>query len=177
MRGEIEIRAGSHHEPEEDYGVMHFLEHMTFNGSARHLNAQEREERAIIQAERKEREQKKITDYTHVFTDFIRARLCANNPAHYRDGIGTQSTIDAITAEKLRRYHKQYFCGANAIVSLVGDLNSNNSVLTNVVASIQRISKGQYAGIVEPRPEILYNGREVLHIPSSPSLLRQLILA
>lgn len=226
VQAEIEIRAGSHHEPEEDQGVMHFLEHMTFNGSKRYPNIQDREERAsllgliknaetgshsinfgvrgrsgylleenfeesfgivsdlvfnpllveqciekeraIIQAERKELEQKKKTDPTYTLRDFIRRRLCTNNPLHLREGIGTQRSIDVISAETLKRYHDQHFVGSNTIVSLVGNVNANSCILSNVVSCVERIPKGSYAGLVEPRQEIPYNGREFVHIPSSP---------
>jgi predicted Zn-dependent peptidase len=226
VRGEIEIRAGSHHEPVEDQGVMHFLEHMVFNGSEKYPSREDQEERAsllgllknaetdtnntkfgikgssgyllednftesfeifadrvfhpllreqdiekeraIIQRERQEREQRKVTDRAHQINEYIHHVLSANNPLFFRDGVGTEETIDAITVETLKRYHSRYYVGDNTLVSLVGDIRAKNNALSTVVRTMQKVPKGVYAGLVEVHPETPYIGRQLVEIPTSP---------
>lgn len=61
------------------------------------------------------------------------------------DGIGTEATIKAIQKDHLQAFHKQYYVAKNAVIAIVGDLNTKAArYLANQIAA--DLPEGEHAG-------------------------------
>ncbi len=228
--GNIEITAGSYHEEPQDKGVMHFLEHMSFNGSRNypypeernrkantlglHLNAatelfqinfpikgenqtgyllQEHfpeacalitdqvffptlnpllaeKEKKIIQRERANKQYTKESNPYSKISGAIKERVYGNNKFLVRDeGLGTETNIESITAETLRRYHDHFFVGENTIVSVGGDINKGTDVCKFIRGMLDKIPQGTRASPITNTPEEPYKGTEMMRLVSPVS--------
>lgn len=78
---------------------------------------------------------------------------------------GTEESISAITIDDLRAYHRQYYVAANAVISIVGDVNREQaeSIANQVVSKLNR---GQHAPEL-PEAEVRKQGELRQSFPSS----------
>ena len=224
--GKMGLWAGSAKERPEDAGVMHFLEHMAFNGSREYPNRTEREriagllgldsnastshsmvnfpvfganpssyllpgnfgesmrivtdmmffplhreediekERAIIQREREEREGANRGHPFYRQRKVVGSRLYGNNLFLLREVIGTEDSIDNLTAARLKEYHEKYFVGNNTVLSLGGELNGESGVRKQILEVIGQIPAGERTAWMPIREEEPFDEKEMIRFKS-----------
>ena len=119
-------------------------------------------ERKIIQDERRSGMERRRRNPLYEANNATRARNFSNNPLYLREVIGTEETIDGITVESLREYHKRFFVGSNTIVELVGDLNDGTDIISGVSRLLDELPTGEKAPYIKMVPERPFDGYKAL---------------
>ena len=70
----------------------------------------------------------------------LAARLFADHPLG-RSTAGERATVEAITPDQVRRFHDQWYRGANMVVAVVGPVE-HDEVLADVESSFARLTSG-----------------------------------
>jgi predicted Zn-dependent peptidase len=102
-------------------------------------------ERSIIQRELAEFKHKKSLKPFGNINTLLDNKVYSNNILSKRDILGTNESINSITAKTLRDYHSKLFVGNNTVVRLIGDLDENCKILNDIEAMLSDVPKGDKA--------------------------------
>tara|TARA_Y100000310_G_C20702969_1_gene831807 strand:+ start:7858 stop:9225 length:1368 start_codon:yes stop_codon:yes gene_type:complete len=111
-------------------------------------------EKGIIGTEILREENKRAHDPSMERQRVIHQCIFPNSPELMSTELaGSQESIQGITAQRLKEYHKKYFRGSNIIAGLVADFSSNPKLLDQICDLFSKIPKGVETPFYLPKVE------------------------
>ena len=121
-------------------------------------------QRKLISIRRSEQSPSTVAGYRFFLAAF------GDHPYAMRS-IGTQESLDAMQLKDIRAYYKKYYVAANAIVSIVGDLD--RKAAEKLAESLMSdLPAGKHAEAVPPVPQLKQATEQRISHPSSQTHIR-----
>lgn len=121
-------------------------------------------QRKLISIRRSEQSPSTVAGYRFFLAAF------GDHPYAMRS-IGTQESLDAMQLKDIRAYYKKYYVAANAIVSIVGDLD--RKAAEKLAESLMSdLPAGKHAAAVPPVPQLTQVAEQRISHPSSQTHIR-----